>query len=112
VKKRANKVRGLAAEPVERRASAARNLGIHAKAGTQRLAELDTTTLDTHFSQSLGLRKAWGEAWDHDDTGHPLFAKPGTSQSLGRSLGQPLKRSARSLGPKPGIAYALTPRRP
>jgi len=41
VKKRANKVRGMAAEPVERRASAARNPGIHAKAGTQRLAELD-----------------------------------------------------------------------
>ena len=41
MKKRANKVRGLAAESVERRASAARNPGIHAMAGTQRPAELD-----------------------------------------------------------------------
>lgn len=37
----ANKVRGLAAESVERRASAERNLGIHAMAGTQSPAELD-----------------------------------------------------------------------
>lgn len=41
MKKRANKVRGLAAESVERRASAERNLGIHAMARTQSLAELD-----------------------------------------------------------------------
>ena len=41
VKKRANKVRGLAAESVERRASAERNLGIHAMVGTQSPAELD-----------------------------------------------------------------------
>ena len=41
MKKRANNVRGLAAESVERRASAARNLGIHAKAGLRRPTELD-----------------------------------------------------------------------
>ena len=41
MKKRANKVRGLAAESVERRASTMRNLGIHAMAGLRRPAELD-----------------------------------------------------------------------
>lgn len=41
VMKRANKVRGLAAESVERRASAERNLGTHAMVGTQSPTELD-----------------------------------------------------------------------
>ena len=45
VMKRANKIAESVAESVERRASAERNLGIHAMAGTQSLAELDIGNL-------------------------------------------------------------------
>ena len=41
VTRRANKVGGSMAESVERRASAMRNLGIHAMVGLRRPAELD-----------------------------------------------------------------------